>query len=99
MTCSSHDLPNQPIITLLEPPVTSTEPPQSQNQPILNPNNRYQKILQRQMSDNDLSPFVLTRGQLQEIVIHAVPNSNGGSRGGTTWRDELSDPSIRDPSK
>ena len=46
--------------------------PQS-SRPILNARTRHEKILRRQMSDNELSPFNLTQEQLEEIVIHAAP--------------------------
>lgn len=65
----------QPIIVLQELPVVSMPGSltQSYSRPILNARTRHEKILRRQMSDNELSPFNLTQEQLEEIVIHAAP--------------------------
>lgn len=65
----------QPIIVLQELPVVSMPGSftQSSSRPILNARTRHEKILRRQMSDNELSPFNLTNEQLEEIVIHAAP--------------------------
>ena len=67
----------QPIIVLQEPPVINhSEAKGAPSQPIMNARTRHQKILQRQMSDNQLSPFTLTNERLEAIVIHdAVPPS------------------------
>ncbi|VDI15303.1 Hypothetical predicted protein [Mytilus galloprovincialis] len=65
----------QPIIVLQELPVVSMPGSftQSSSRPILNARTRHEKILRRQMSENELSPFNLTNEQLEEIVIHAAP--------------------------
>lgn len=65
----------RPIIVLQELPVVSMPGSFSHtfSRPILNARTRHEKILRRQMSDNELSPFNLTQEQLEEIVIHAAP--------------------------
>jgi len=69
---------DQPMIVLQEIPVINqSESIISPSRPILNARTRHQKILRRQMSDNELSPFNLTQEQLEEIVIHAAPVSRG----------------------
>lgn len=63
----------QPIIVLQDLPVVSIPRPFSQARPIMNARTRHEKILRRQMSDHELSPFNLTQEQLEDIVIHAAP--------------------------
>ncbi|OWF50328.1 uncharacterized protein LOC110450550 [Mizuhopecten yessoensis] len=74
ITGSASDTQLHPMIVLQEIPVVNqSESTLYPARPILNARTRHQKILRRQMSDNDLSPFSLTQEQLQEIVIHAAP--------------------------
>ncbi|XP_041352434.1 uncharacterized protein LOC121370946 [Gigantopelta aegis] len=72
---ASSSSQTQTIIVLQEPPVVNhSEDKPAPSQPIMNARTRHQKILQRQMSDNQLSPFTLTNERLEAIVIHdAVP--------------------------
>ncbi|KAL5008175.1 hypothetical protein ScPMuIL_013756 [Solemya velum] len=67
---------SQPIIVLQEVPVIDKLDNSSPSRPIMDARTRHQKILRRQMSDNELSPFNLTRARLQEIVIHNTPIPN-----------------------
>ncbi|KAK3093546.1 hypothetical protein FSP39_017105 [Pinctada imbricata] len=78
---SSNDSQDQQIIVLQELPVNHVEKPIPGSQPIMNARTRHQKILRRQMSDNQLSPFNLTQEQLEDIVIHAAPITRGRSEG------------------
>ena len=64
---------HQPIIVLQELPVVGVPTSLSQARPIMNARTRHEKILRRQMSENELSPFNLTEEQLEDIVIHAAP--------------------------
>jgi hypothetical protein len=64
----------QPIIVLQEAPVSVNHvatPPASRA--LMNARTRHEKIMQRQMSDNELSPFILTNQKLEAIVIHNAP--------------------------
>lgn len=92
---SSSDSQIQPIIVLQELPVLnqteSTLPP---SLPILNARTRHQKILRRQMSDNELSPFSLTQEQLEEIVIHAAPIHRGRLQRDESVASNHSDPGL-----
>ncbi|RUS76490.1 hypothetical protein EGW08_015744, partial [Elysia chlorotica] len=75
----------QPIITLQRVPENSPDShtdgvlnargPYSQapEEKVMRARTRHEKMLQRKMSDNDLSPFVLTNQQLAAIVIHDLP--------------------------
>ena len=78
---SSVDGQDEPIIVLQELPVNHIQRSIPSSQPIMNARTRHQKILRRQMSDNQLSPFNLTQDQLEEIVIHATPVTRGRSEG------------------
>lgn len=73
-TSSSSD---HQIITLQELPNINSEEAVASDQPIMNARTRHQKILRRQMSDHDLSPFNLTQEQLEDIIIHAAPVTRG----------------------
>lgn len=74
-----HEIPStsssdHQIITLQELPTINNEDGVTRSdQPIMNARTRHQKILRRQMSDHDLSPFSLTQEQLEDIIIHAAP--------------------------
>ncbi|KAK3599193.1 hypothetical protein CHS0354_041034 [Potamilus streckersoni] len=71
---SSADQPTQRMIVLQETPVVSrSESALIPDKPILDARTRYQKIHQRQTSDNESSPFCLTQEKLQQIMIHDVP--------------------------
>ena len=75
----------QPIITLQRVPEHSTNVrpdgapytrgPQNQapDEKVMRARTRHEKMLQRKMSDNDLSPFELTNQQLAAIIIHDLP--------------------------
>lgn len=66
------------IITLQELPTINNDNSVTRlDQPIMNARTRHQKILRRQMSDHDLSPFNLTQEQLEDIIIHAAPVTRG----------------------
>lgn len=80
---SQHQIPStsssdHPIITLQElPSLNNDNAVTRSDQPIMNARTRHQKILRRQMSDHDLSPFNLTQEQLEDIIIHAAPVTRG----------------------
>ncbi|GFO46038.1 protein spec3-like isoform x1 [Plakobranchus ocellatus] len=46
---------------------------QPSNEKIMRARTRHEKMLQRQMGDNDLSPFELTNQKLAAIIIHDLP--------------------------
>ncbi|ESO82979.1 hypothetical protein LOTGIDRAFT_169804 [Lottia gigantea] len=62
----------QPMIVLQHPPVNHSDKTKNAD-PLLVARTRHQKIIQRQMSDNQLSPFNLTHQHLEAIVIHDAP--------------------------
>lgn len=63
----------QPMITLQQPPLLNHSVEKiSPSRPLMNARTRHQKILQRQMSENQLSPFTLTNEKLEAIVIHDI---------------------------
>ncbi|XP_067682900.1 uncharacterized protein [Haliotis asinina] len=63
----------QPMITLQQPPLLNHSVERvSPSRPLMNARTRHQKILQRQMSENQLSPFTLTNEKLEAIVIHDI---------------------------
>ncbi|CAL1526187.1 unnamed protein product [Lymnaea stagnalis] len=55
-----------------EPGSQLTRPP-APHETIMKAGTRRMKMLKRKLSDNDLSPFVLTHQQLEAIVIHDLP--------------------------
>ncbi|GFR83335.1 protein SPEC3 [Elysia marginata] len=75
----------QPIITLQKVPENSTDvspgatsisrglQSQDPDEKVMRARTRHEKMLQRKMSDNDLSPFELTNQQLAAIIIHDFP--------------------------
>ncbi|KAH9509051.1 hypothetical protein Btru_048891, partial [Bulinus truncatus] len=76
VTNIAQSLHHQPIIALqqitgdhLAQPQTACVP----NEALMKAGTRKMKILKRKLSDNDLSPFVLTHQQLEAIVIHDLP--------------------------
>ena len=72
----------QPIIVLQEAPITvnHSDTPPAPSRALMNARTRHEKILQRQMSDNELSPFILTHQKLEAIVIHDAPIAPRPSR-------------------
>ena len=72
----------QPIIVLQEAPITvnHSDTPPAPARALMNARTRHEKILQRQMSDHELSPFILTHQQLEAIVIHDAPIVSRPSR-------------------
>uniref|UniRef100_A0A2C9L9H0 Protein SPEC3 n=1 Tax=Biomphalaria glabrata TaxID=6526 RepID=A0A2C9L9H0_BIOGL len=65
----------QPIIALQQIPGGHLAQPEpaAPNEALMKAGTRKMKILKRKLSDNDLSPFVLTHQQLEAIVIHDLP--------------------------
>lgn len=64
------------MIVLQEAPVSVNHPDMPCAVPtrtLMHARTRHEKILQRQMSDNELSPFILTHQKLEAIVIHDIP--------------------------
>nr|KAG5687599.1 hypothetical protein BaRGS_031390 [Batillaria attramentaria] len=75
LTPSTSSERSQPIIVLQEAPVSvnHSETPPAPSRVLMNARTRHEKILQRQMSDHELSPFILTHQKLEAIVIHDAP--------------------------
>ena len=81
----NDDIALQPIITLQRVPEDSAEITtggtpvagvsqwQAPDEKVMRARTRHEKMLQRKMSDNDLSPFELTNHQLAAIIIHDLP--------------------------
>lgn len=93
-TSSTMPHRNQPIIVLQEAPITvnHSDTPPAPSRVLMNARTRHEKILQRQMSDNELSPFILTHQKLEAIVIHDAPILSRPHRPQLTSVDDL-DPS------
>ena len=73
---SSADQPTRPIIVLQKAPIISqSETALTHNRSVTDAKTRHHKLLKRQSSDNELSPFNLTQSSLEQIVIHDLPRA------------------------
>ncbi|XP_076463525.1 uncharacterized protein LOC143295792 [Babylonia areolata] len=72
---SSSAVRSQPIIVLQEAPVivNHSDVTSQPSATLMNARTRHEKLMRRRMSDNELSPFILTNERLESIVIHDAP--------------------------